>query len=60
MFAFLHGCIIKSPAMYVSSDTVIVWERNVYDKSFLISGCSQKKKKRKVFKHIAQVELTGL
>lgn len=60
MFAFLHGCIIKSAAMYVSSDTVIVWERNVYDKSFLISGCSQKKKKRKVFKHIAQVELTGL
>lgn len=58
MFAFLHGYIIKSAAMYVSSDTVIVWERNVYDKSFLISRCSQKKKK--VFKHIAQVELTGL
>lgn len=61
MFAFLHGYIVKSAAMHVSSDTVIVWERSMYDKSFLISGSSQKKKKkRKVFKHIAQVELTGL
>lgn len=46
MFAFLHGYIIKPAAMHVSSDTVIVWERSVYDKSFLILGSSQKKKKK--------------
>ena len=45
--------------MHITSDTVIFWERSVYDKSVLISGCSQEKKKE-VFKHIAQVELTGL